>query len=59
LEQDIRKMRERVQLLAEWEKFTNGDWSEEVKRELKNLDQNFATIADGAAGMDMDMAMNA
>jgi hypothetical protein len=61
LEQDIRKMRERVQLISEWEKFKNGDWSEEVKGELKSLDQEFANIADGASGGmgGMDMGMDA
>ena len=50
LEQEIRSMRERVQLISEWEKFKNGDWSEEIKSELNILDQEFANIADGVEG---------
>ena len=48
LEQEIRSMRERVQLISEWEKFKGGGWSDEIQSELNSLDQQFANIADGA-----------
>lgn len=48
LEEEILRMRERVQLISAWDAFKNGDWSEDVKGELKSLDQQFANIADGA-----------
>lgn len=52
LEDEIKKAQERILLISEWEKLKNGDWSEEIKSELKNLDQNFASIADGASTSD-------
>ena len=55
LEQEIRSMRERVQLISEWEKFKGGGWSEEIQAELDSLDQQFAGIADGSSGL-MDMS---
>lgn len=57
LEENIRKMRERIELISAWEQLKNGDWSEEVKGLLKDLDINIAEIADnagGAAPMGMD-----
>jgi hypothetical protein len=48
LETEIRSMRERVQLISEWEKFKGGGWSDEIQSELNSLDQQFANIADGA-----------
>jgi hypothetical protein len=64
LETEIRSMRERVQLISEWEKFKGSGWSDEVQTELNALDSQFSAIADGAsdAGMgapimpDMPMA---
>lgn len=64
LETEIRAMRERVQLISEWEKFKGTGWSDEVQTELNALDSQFSAIADGAsdAGMgappmpDMPMA---
>jgi len=50
LEKEIRSMRERVQLITEWEKFKSGDWSEDVKADLNNLDQQFTDIAGGDSG---------
>ncbi len=47
LEQEIRSMRERVQLISEWEKFKGSGWSDDVQAELSSLDSQFATIADG------------
>jgi hypothetical protein len=49
LEQEIRSMRERVQLISEWEKFKGSGWSEEVQAELNALDQQFSAISDGAS----------
>jgi hypothetical protein len=64
LETEIRSMRERVQLISEWEKFKGTGWSDEVQTALNALDAQFSSIADGAsdAGMgappmpDMPMA---
>src|ERR1700739_930285 len=59
LENEIRSMRERVQLISEWEKFKGGEWSEDVKADLNALDQQFADIADGGAvGGDMGLGMD-
>jgi len=58
LETEIRNMRERVQLISEWEKFKGGEWSEDVKADLNALDQQFADIADGGAvGGDFDAGL--
>src|SRR5271166_4574719 len=51
LEDNIRKMRERIELISAWEQLKNGDWSEEVKGLLKDLDINIAEIADNANGV--------
>jgi len=45
LEQDIRTMREGVQLISEWEKFKGGQWSEEVKMQLNSMDNEIANAA--------------
>lgn len=52
LEDNISKMRERIELINAWEQLKNGDWSEEVKGLLKDLDINIAQIADQGAGAD-------
>jgi hypothetical protein len=57
LEQEIRSMRERVQLISEWEKFKGGGWSDDIQSELNSLDQQFATIADGASSEPMGAPM--
>lgn len=59
LENEIRSMRERVQLISEWEKFKGGEWSEDVKADLNSLDQQFADIADGVAvGGNMSLGLD-
>jgi len=45
LEDDIRTMREGVQLITEWEKFKGGQWSEEVKMQLNSMDNEIANAA--------------
>jgi len=45
LEEDIRTMREGVQLITEWEKFKGGQWSEEVKMQLNAMDNEIANAA--------------
>jgi hypothetical protein len=55
LETNIRKMRERIELISAWDQLKNGDWSEEVKSLLKDLDLNIAEIADGATGAALPM----
>ena len=45
LEEDIRTMREGVQLISEWEKFKGGQWSEEVKMQLNSMDNEIANAA--------------
>ena len=55
LETEIRSMRERVQLISEWEKFKGGGWSDEIQSELNSIDQQFANIADGASSEPMGM----
>jgi hypothetical protein len=47
LEEEIRKMREGIQLISEWEKLKNGQWSEEIKRLLSDIDPEIAGIAGG------------
>ena len=53
LEEDIRKMREGVQLIGEWEKFKGGQWSEEVKMQLNSMDSTIANAAGPAAAAPM------
>lgn len=55
LEQEIRSMRERVQLISEWEKFKGSGWGDEIQSELNSLDQQFANIADGASSEPLGM----
>ena len=57
LEEEISKMREGVELIAQWEKFKGGPWSEDVKGLLGEIDIEIADIAGGEvaspdAGMD-------
>src|SRR5271166_6464723 len=59
LEDNIRKMRERIELISAWEQLKNGDWSEEVKGLLKDLDMQIADIADNANGVGPDPALMA
>jgi hypothetical protein len=59
LETEIRSMRERVQLISEWEKFKGSGWSDDVQIELNSLDQQFATIADGAEAAGADLGLGA
>lgn len=47
LEEEIRKMREGVQLITEWEKFKGGQWSDEIKNMLGEIDIEIADIAGG------------
>jgi uncharacterized protein YdcH (DUF465 family) len=47
LEEEIRTMREGVQLISEWEKFKGGQWSEDVKNLLGEIDVEIADIAGG------------
>jgi hypothetical protein len=56
LEAEIRKKREYIQLLSEWEKLKGSGWSDDVQIELNSLDQQFADIAGGASD---DMGLNA
>jgi hypothetical protein len=58
LEEDIRTMREGVQLISEWEKFKGGQWSEDVKMQLNSMDSNIASAA-GPAGQPMDLGVPA
>lgn len=53
LDENIRKMHERIELINAWELLKNGDWSEEVKGLLKDLDVDIASIADNASGTDV------
>src|SRR5271157_4469912 len=45
LEEEIRKMREGVELISQWEKFKGGPWSEEIKGLLGEIDVEIADIA--------------
>jgi hypothetical protein len=59
LEEEIRKMREGIQLISEWDKLKNGQWSEEIRRLLSDIDPEIANIAGGEpepAGMGMPPA---
>jgi hypothetical protein len=62
LEEEIRKMREGVELISQWEKFKGGQWSEDVKNLLGEIDIEISDIAGGevapadAMGGDMSMA---
>lgn len=45
LEQDIREMREGVELISQWEKFKEGPWSDRIKGLLGEIDVEVADIA--------------
>lgn len=47
LEEEIRKMREGVELISQWEKFKGGQWSEDVKNLLGEIDIEISDIAGG------------
>jgi hypothetical protein len=60
LEEEIRHMREGVELISQWDKFKGGPWSEDIKGLLNEIDVEIADIASGDvasadAGMGMDM----
>ena len=63
LEDEIRHMREGVELISQWEKFKDGPWSEEIKGLLGEIDIEIADIAgdevaapDAGLGAPVDMA---
>src|SRR5271156_5799176 len=58
LEEEIRQMREGVELISQWEKFKDGPWGEQVKGLLGEIDIEIADIAGNevAAADDMGMA---
>ena len=58
LEEDIRKSREGVQLISEWEKFKGGQWSEDVKNQLNSMDMEIANAAGPPVG-EGDVALGA
>ncbi len=47
LEEEIRHMREGVELISQWEKFKDGPWSEEIKKLLGEIDVEISDIAGG------------
>lgn len=47
LEEEIRSMREGVELISQWEKFKDGPWSENVKSNLGEMDIEISDIAGG------------
>ena len=60
LEEQIRHMREGVELISQWDKFKDQPWSEEIKSLLGEIDIEIADIAGGDvagadAGLPMDM----
>src|SRR5271166_1043659 len=60
LEEEIRHMREGVELISQWDKFKDGPWSEDIKKLLSEIDVEIADIAGNEvapadAGMDMGM----
>src|SRR5271169_3137422 len=64
LEDEIRQMREGVELISQWEKFKDGPWGEQIKGLLGEIDIEISDIAGGevAAADDMgglDMAPDA
>ena len=59
LEDDIRKMREGVSLISEWEKFKGGQWSEEVKQQLNSMDDQIASAAGPETGLDAPVDLGA
>lgn len=60
LEEEIRHMREGVELISQWDKFKGGPWSEDIQKLLGEIDVEIADIAGGDvasddAGLPMDM----
>src|SRR5579863_8799272 len=47
LEEEIRHMREGVELISQWDKFKGGPWSEDIKGLLNEIDVEIADIASG------------
>src|SRR5271167_3914169 len=47
LEEEIRQMREGVELISQWEKFKDGPWSEQIKGLLGEIDIEISDIAGG------------
>src|SRR5271168_4796115 len=47
LEEEIRQMREGVELISQWEKFKDGPWGEQVKGLLGEIDIEISDIAGG------------
>ena len=51
IEEDIRLMREKVELITAWAEFKeNGPWSHELRTELDNMDESIGNIATGEPG---------
>src|SRR5271168_2272199 len=60
LEEEIRQMREGVELISQWEKFKDGPWSEQIKGLLGEIDIEITDIAGGeVAAADAMGGMNA
>src|SRR5271154_5514709 len=59
LEEEIRQMREGVELISQWEKFKDGPWGEQVKGLLGEIDIEIADIAGGEVSATDDMGMGA
>jgi hypothetical protein len=47
LEEEIRHMREGVELISQWEKFKDGPWSDDIKKLLGEIDVEISDIAGG------------
>jgi hypothetical protein len=45
IEEEIKGMQEKVQLLTAWSRFKEGPWSEALKAELDGMDENIGDIA--------------
>ena len=55
LEEEIRQMREGVELITQWEKFKDGPWSEEIKGLLGEIDIEIADISSGEVAAEGDL----
>src|SRR5271170_3155150 len=55
LEEEIRQMREGVELISQWEKFKDGPWGEQVKGLLGEIDIEIADIAGGEVAATDDL----
>src|SRR5271170_7517847 len=55
LEEEIREMREGVELISQWEKFKDGPWSEQIKGLLGEIDIEIADIAGGEVAATDDL----